>query len=400
MKTYHPRRFALAILLVLLLISCGGCSNSSGDGGGIGGSGIVSYGSVSGFGSIFVNGTEFDTSGAAVIVEGEIKGVGDATVLDYLDIGKVVTVKGTVNPDGNTATADRVTYNDDVEGPVESIHDIDATTKEIVVLGQTAIVKVHAKFKGTTFDTIAPNDVVEVSGLVDDMGAIWASFLEKTREFTPGVAVAVEVRGFVENLDPDLETFKINDLTVDYSLADTSDLPGGALADGLLVEVKGTLDAIGGEMLAMEIQLENQLGGGNADMVEMTGFVTDFVSVFEFSVWNQVVHTDANTVFIDGTRDDIALGVKLEVEGRLIGGNLYADEIEFWGPDQIEVEGFVTGFVSIFEFTVGSQVVHTDGNTVFDGGAPEDIALGVKLEVKGKLEGNILVADKVSFESV
>ena len=64
--------------------------------------------------------------------------------------------------------------------------DIDSATKEIVVLGQHVIANVITKFKGTTFDTIAQNDLVEVSGLVDDTGAIRATFLEKTGEFMPG----------------------------------------------------------------------------------------------------------------------------------------------------------------------------------------------------------------------
>ena len=104
---------------------------------------------------------------------------------------------------------------------------------------------------------------------------------------------------------------------------------------------------------------------------------------------------------MDGTADDIALGVKLEAEGTLEGGILFADEVEFWEPDQIEVEGLVTNIVSLSEFTVGDQVVQTDAETVYEDGTPDDIALGVNLEVKGvpvDIIRSILVADKVSFE--
>jgi hypothetical protein len=168
-----------------------------------------------------------------------------------------------------------------------------------------------------------------------------------------------------------------------------------------LVEVEGTLDATGGEMLATEIEPGDELDVEDADQLEVMGFVTDFVSVFEFTVGNQVVQPNEDTVFVDGTPEDVAVGIKLEAEGILEQGILFADEVEFWGPDQIEVEGFVTDFVSIFEFTVGDQVVHTDADTIFEGLAPEDIALGIKLEVKGvpvDIIYSILVADKVSFE--
>jgi hypothetical protein len=43
--------------------------------------------------------------------------------------------------------------------------------------------------------------------------------------------------------------------------------------------------------------------------------------------------------------------------------------------------------------------VNTDEYTVFVDGTPEDIAVGVKIEVKGSLSGDILIADKVSFEN-
>jgi len=402
MKICRPKCIVLTLLVALLmLVSCwssgGGGSGPLADGGGIGGSGIISNGVVSAFGSILVNGTEFDTGDAVIIVEGEELGVGDDITRDNLDVGRVVTVKGTRND--NSFVADRVTYNDNVDGPVESIIDIDATTKEIVVLGQTVIVNVVTKLKAIAFDTIAPNDLVEVSGLVDDTGAVWATFLEKTGEFIPGVVV--EVKGFVDNLDTDLETFEINDLTVDYSLADTGGLPGGLPTNGLLVEVAGTLDATGGAMLATKIELENEVDAVNSDEIEITGFVTDFVSASEFVVGNQMVQADEDTVYVDGTAEDIALGVKLEAEGTLVDGVLFAWEIEFWDPDQIEVEGIVTNFVSVFEFTVGDQVVNTDADTVFEGVAPGDIAVGIKLEIKGvpvDIDHSILVADKVSLE--
>jgi hypothetical protein len=241
------------------------------------------------------------------------------------------------------------------------------------------------------------NDVVEVSGYSDDAGDIWATFLKKTD------GVIFEVTGFVENLDPFQETFEINDLTVDYSQADTRKLPGGIPAVGLLVEVEGeTFDPITGEMLADVIELGDELDPEDADEIEVTGFVTDVVSTFEFTVGNQVVRTDANTEFIDGTADDIVLGQKLEAEGSLENGILFADEVEFWDPDQIEVEGVVTDdTLTPDEFTVGDQVVQTDAETVYEAGEPEEIVIGVNLEIKGvpvDIIRSILIADKVSFE--
>jgi len=153
-------------------------------GGGIDGTGIMSAGVVTAFGSVVVNGTEFDTSNAAVFINGEQVGVGDDAVLENLDIGMVVTVEGRTSKDGTRFTADRVVYSDNVVGPVESISDIDPTTKEVVVLGQTVILNVITKFKETTFNTLAQGDVVEISGYLDDNRAIRATFLEKKGDIT------------------------------------------------------------------------------------------------------------------------------------------------------------------------------------------------------------------------
>lgn len=394
MKLYHSWRFVLVLLFAFLLNSCG--SGGLTAGGGIGGSGIISQGEIASFGSIVVNGTRFDTSNATLIVKGEEIGVGDSIVRDNLDIGRVVTVEGPGREDDTNAVADRVIYSNNVLGPVERISRFDRTTREIVVLGQTVFVNTLTKFKGISFHTITRNDVVEVSGLFDNTGAIWATFLEKTVAFTPGVIV--EVNGFMKNLDTGLQTFRINDLTVDYSLADTSGLPGGVLADGLQVEVEGTLNATGGEMLATKIEPGDEFVAEDADEIEVMGFVTRIVTISEFTLGNQMVVVEEGAVIVDGELMDIASGVKLEAAGTLVDSVLYAHEIEFWGPDQIEVEGLVTDIVSGSEFTVGDQVTVTNAETVFENGNPEDIVLGINVEIKGRLLGSVLVADKVSFE--
>lgn len=400
MKPLHPRSGVLTPALVILLMSCAiGCGGSNSAGGGIDGSGFVGQGAISAQGSIVVNGTEFDTSNATINIKGVDIGVGDAAVVANLDIGRVVTVQGRRSEDPNKVIADRVVYSDNVEGPVESIRDMDAVTREIVVMGQRVIVNVVTRFKATTFDTIAPNDVVEVSGLFDDTGAIWATFIGKVGVFNPGLEV--EVKGYVVDLNAGLKTFAVNGLTVDYSSADSSGLPGGIPADGLLVEVQGTLDDAGSELTATIIRLGDDLDVDDAGEIEVTGFVTDLVSLSEFTVGNQVVQANGQTLFIDGTRENVALGTKIEVSGTLVNGVLLATEIEFWAPDQIEVEDVVTQIASFSEFTVGNQVVRTDANTVFEGGTAGDIALGVRLEVKGvpvDIIRSVLVADKVSFE--
>ena len=406
MQSNQLKSLISVVCSFLLLISCGSSGGGMTAGGGIGGTGIISQGAVSAFGSIFVSGTEFDTSNAVIFVNGEKIGVGDEPVLDKLDVGRVVTVEGTLNGSDSDAVADQVFYKDNVRGPIESI-DIDPTdptTKEIVVLGQIVIINLITKFKETTFDAIAKDDVVEVSGYLDDTGAIRATFLGKTGDIT--TILVYEVSGFVANLDPDLKTFMINGLKIDYSTI-AGDLSEGIPADDLFVEVEGRLDT-GGAMIAEKIELEEGLGDGDADVVEVMGFVTNVISDFEFTVGNQVVQFDTNTLFVDGRPENIQLGAKLEAQGSLIDGIIIADEIEFWQPDQIEVEGIVTEVdldVDPITFTLrnqaGDQLVQTDAETVYEDVVKEEIEVGMQIEVKGvplDIDVSVLIADKVSLE--
>lgn len=399
MKYDHIKGFIVLIFCSLWVASCLGGGGSGGSltaGGGIGGTGVVSQGSITEFGSIVVNGTEFDTANALVVIDGEEIGIGDDIVLANLNIGRVVTVEGTADEGDSSNVADRVTYNKSVEGPVENVGDIENGSREIRVLGQTVMVNTVTAFKGTSFDTIAENDMVEISGFFDDAFVIWATFFEKTGDYTPGTLV--EMTGYVSHLDESLRSFEINGLAVDYSTADTSGLDQGTPTEGLWVEVEGILDDTGTEIVATEIELGDALDVDDADEIEVTGFIVDVVDASEFVVGNQTVRIDEDADFVDGDPEDVQAGAKIEAEGSLIDGILLASEIEFWEPDQIEVEGLVTDVASDSEFTIDDQVVQTNEETRFEDGEPEDIRIGINLEIKGRLSDGILLADKVSFE--
>ena len=106
--------FLPLLVLVLFVAGCGGGGGggSSLAGGGIGGTGITS-GTITGFGSVFVNGVEFETDGSSFDVDDNI-----GTDQDVLGLGMVVTITGSINPDGVTWTALSILYDDEVEGPI------------------------------------------------------------------------------------------------------------------------------------------------------------------------------------------------------------------------------------------------------------------------------------------
>ena len=411
MKSFALKGLILASIFGLLAISCdGGGSNHAG--GGIDGTGIMSAGVVSAFGSIEVNGTDFDTTNAEVIINGEFVGVGDEFVEDNLEVGMVVTVEGRVFDD-DSAVADRVVYAGNVVGPVANRSAVDPDTGEIIleILGQTVVVNLITKFIGTAYDTVDVNDVIVVSGYRNFDGSVRATFIEKTDDFAGG-RLAVEVTGLITDLRTNNLTFEINDLTVNYAdIAD--DLPRGFPANGLLVEVTGTIDRLDGDLDAEEIEPVDESIGDDVEEIEIMGYVTEVISdgsIIRFRIGNQEVRANADprvVEYVDGEPDDIAPGRRLEAEGDLEGGVLIAWEIEFWKPDQIEVEGVVEqlDFINRFpQFTFeerGDQLFKTNNETEFEDIDKFDIEIGIELEVKGvplDIDHSEVAADKVSFE--
>jgi hypothetical protein len=297
------------LALALLVAACGGgggsgsASPSGPATGGIQGSGIV-FGSITGFGSIFVNGVEWRTSGAQFTIDGQSGGRED-----QLRIGKVVTVRGTLDAGGTSGSASTVDYADSVEGPIASI---DRATGSFVVLGQTIRVTGSTRFDDSvsprSFDGLSVGLIVEVSGFVDAAGAVVATHIERKTAGAP-----FEVTGAVSNLSTANSTFSINALVVDYAAATVTN---GTLANGATVEVKGSTILGNGALRASSVEVKGGLGARNGDQIEIEGYVTRYSSNGDFDVNAQRVSTDSSTQFVlNGLT--LALNVKVEVEGSI-----------------------------------------------------------------------------------
>ncbi|MFZ5621499.1 MAG: DUF5666 domain-containing protein [Pseudomonadota bacterium] len=401
MKTHTLARHALVLAVVLLIDACGGGSIGTADiaEGGIGGTGI-SQGPITGFGSIFVNGVEYHTEDAEVVVEGSTVGTGDAAVLNHLAVGKVVTVEAGI-PSGGQATATRVRFDDNVEGPLETVTLIDVRTKQLTVLGQTVIVDRDTPMRNTTWDTLAVGNQLEISGLVMPDGGIRATFIEKTLDvFLPGGSV--EVKGVVSGLDTAARSFRIAAVTVNYAGGtDLSELDA-PLADGLGVEVKGIFS--GGVLQATKIESEHGLEtSATTSWLEVEAYVSAVVSATEFVLNGQTVRIDADTRFVGGTAADIAVGVRLEAEGPFSGGVLAADEIGF--RDDIELQAVVAsvGTDGLTLDGIAGLTVTVGDRTEIDGAANSlaEIAAGRFVKVRGRWDAahNTVLASRIEVES-
>ncbi|MGH8276185.1 MAG: DUF5666 domain-containing protein, partial [Steroidobacteraceae bacterium] len=325
----------VATVSVALAVACSsGAPSTSASGSGM--MPVMATGTITGFGSIFVNGVHFQTSSATIRKNG--------VVVDQsqLAVGEIARVKGSTDAAGDMGEADSVDVDESVVGPIATI---DTMNSLLTVLGQ--MVKINT---GTSFSSdIQPADitglkvadVIRVSGLIDSSGDIVATRIERNGSGSP-----LQVLGTVSSLDATAHTFNIHALVVNYSSADVTGFTGGAPSNGDLVEAQGTMFASATTTLTAThvARVESdQEEAGDDRTLEREGLITRFASATDFDVAGKPVTTTSTTMYRNGSVSDLALNVKVEVEGTLNSSNvLVASVVEFHHNGHIELESQAT----------------------------------------------------------
>lgn len=388
--TMHTRLIALFLSLLILLQGCGGGTLADG---GMSGTGI-STGSVTGFGSIFVNGVEFQTTTAQVKVNDQDPViVDDATLQTILNKGMVVTVRGTIDPGGTTGVAEEVTYARILQGPISG----NPAASSFIAMGQTVIVDSQTVYAGVTgLGDLNDTDVVEVSGFVGPDGKIHATFIKKT------TSTVHEINGRVTTIG--INQFNIGPLVVNWA--------GSSVAVDTYVKVKGQMN-VSGQLDATSVNsIDPGFGIEDADDAELEGLaqtacLPDAANPpCEFSLGVQTVQVSTGTQLQGGLIADIQPGVRLEVEGKLVNGTLVADSVDFENGIELEV-----GVDSVTEDPVagtktltltglpGISVILDSVATNFDGLTYAAIDNTAYLKIRGRALGNEVTATRVESGS-
>lgn len=393
----HTWKYLTLSLAALALGACGGGSSGGGGGdivgdnggntGGIEGTGVRVFASIDGFGSVIVEGIEFDTSNASIEIDDE------PGTEDDLQSGDVVIVYGEIDADGN-ASASVIISDDVVRGPVERI---DLTNDTFVVLGQLVRVSVDTAFD----DSIPQNGIqglvdgqsVRVSGYRDSTGVILATRVDNSDDNE------LQIIGEVINANATDMTFQIGTLTtigaftVNYAGATLDeDFGGNPPADGDVVEAEGVTLNANGELVALEVELlTGEFVAEEDDRVEIEGIVTDILSDTVFVVNGIEITRGDNTRYEDGTADDLVLNAEVDVEAvAQADGSLLAVEIEFEREKEIRIDAFVedvdaeAGTLTVLGLTV----------LVDDGTRYEDDS---DLDIRRFSLGNISIGDFVEI---
>jgi hypothetical protein len=309
--------FVFACIIALAFL--GGAAGSSA---GIQGSGrqVLARGSVTAFGSIFVDGVEYEISSALITIDGK------PATASQLELGQIVTVQGNENGNSGKGTASSVSFTGNVIGPVSSI---DIAASSLTVLGQTVRVDDSTLFgagiQPASLAGMQPGGSVEISAVEDASGNLHASRIDLQAGSSP-----LQVVGTIAALDPVAQTFRVNDLVVDYSGVQVV----GTLANGSTASIQALSPPAGAPSLlyASQVQVSQGLGGGAGEQGRMDGLITSLASNQSFSVGDQQVWTNSSTQFVLHGQT-LAPNLAVRVHGAFTAsGVLLADQIEARPP--------------------------------------------------------------------
>jgi len=356
---------AVSLAVAVALAGCG----SSGGGGVSTASNNSITGVITGFGSVYVNGVEFETTGASYSVDGV------AGSSDYdLDVGMRVDLNGTVNPDGITGTATYISYTDELEGVVLDVGVANADgTRTMNIMGQAVTLSILTVFKSDVAGIASENDIVagnivEVSGHSDGMGNITASRIEVKAADLATYGSEIELKGLIDSIDSNAMTFMIGTLIVDYSGAALDNLPADQGSwDGLYVEVKADSAPVNNTgtytLAATMVELEDDgkigVNAATGSEVELKGMIMSVSSPTDFMLDGQAVSivpsTDEPELEKITSVDAGMIGRMVEVEGYIdASGTLIAHEVGLEDD----------GYASLTSYRDYVQSVDIDAGTV------------------------------------
>lgn len=359
---------------------------------GVGGTGAVySQGTISGFGSVWVNAVKYDDSAATVLVNNQ------AATPNDLRLGMVAEVNGArtgTDPLTGAAlgTASDITVWSIAEGPISGLSYTGTVLTSFQLMGMQILLDGNTNLDATP---LASNQNVVVWGLVANEAATqWRA----TRVQVQADSTARMSTGRVRHMNGQVT---LNGVTL-------LGQPVADLPEGQMVRVQGSATDASTLVVSQVWLLAAPMHNGHK--FEIEGFVTSTPLLGKFNMGN--ISVDASASALATTLGKLYLGARLEVYGSWVDNTLVATKIELKSQingdghdteikDQVEIDGRIDHFTSAAEFVMRGQRCNADQAT-FEHGTKSDLPAAyrnqTRIKVEGHYEGAILVVEKLEFE--
>lgn len=354
------------------------------------GSGNVTAGGITGFGSIIVEGIKYEDDQTSVWIETDGDSARPAATT-ALKIGMQVELSH------DRGQAAGVTIRSALRGPVTSA---DVAGGRLTLLGQLVQV-VGSGPDATVFDGLTSladlkaGDWLEIHGMDNAAGSLTASRIERTLAGDP---MRVKLSGRIGMLDLKSQTMRVGTLLVDFRQATPP--AAGTLVNGQRIAVFADSLPAGDRLIARSLRAADAAVTRAAQAV-IGGQITDFASAADLRVAGVPVDASSAT-FVEGAAADLANGATLRVEGEMRAGVMVAAKVEFRkgtsAAARNDIKGTVTDFVSVSNFKVRGQKLDAS-RAEFIGGSATELINGSMIAVVGRIVDGALQADQVTFQT-
>ena len=397
MSSITRQRALLAIAAAAVIVAaCGGGDGGSEAGVGTGGSGYA-VGTVTGFGSVIIDGSAWNDSGARVQVENN---PATGPVATTARLGQRVQIEYETEPDAKVVEIGAAAI-----GTVQAV-DTSVTPPLLRVAGQ--IVQLNFDFDAgpvTLFEgyasaaAISPGDIVEVHGAPVLTGSTYVLQASRIEKLTALPAGSVRVQNVVQQFNAAARTMRLGDITV--STAAASVLPTGAtIANGRTVTVWARPPAGAGTTLTADFVRVRDLST-NTKPSDLSGTVTSLdAAARTFDIAG--VRVNAVTAMVVPANLALANGNFVVVRGSFRSdGSLTATQVRIRGKGttpgfdyEVSLTGPISDFVSLADFRVRGVRVDASGATQRAcTGNNVIIGNGLNVEIGGAIVGDKVVAE-------
>ena len=399
-----PSRLAACAVAGVCVIASGCGGGNSEAGVGSGGSGYA-VGTITGFGSVIVDGVAWDDTGARVRLEG----APPAGAAPTLKIGQRVKVEYEVAP-----TARTIEIAPAAIGPVEAVET--GAVPRLRVAGQTVQVNLNAAAQPITiFDgyssaaALSVGDVVEVHGapiLSGNTYVLQATRVEKLSAPpppsgpAPAPASPQKVQNVVQDYDAAARTLRLGNVTVSIATA-TLEPAGAALSHGRTVPVVARPAPAGAptDLVAESVHVLDL--STNTLPSELSGTVARFDATnrsFELAG----VRVDAAGASVVPANQSIANGAVVVARGTFRpDGGFDATQVRIRKkgetPDfiyDVSLTGRIGAFVSLADFRVRGQRVDAS-SAQLRSCSNVQFRNGIDVEIGGAIVGDKVVAESL-----
>ncbi|MGO2291934.1 DUF5666 domain-containing protein [Pseudoalteromonas sp.] len=321
--------------------------------------------------SITINQRELPAASAEIEIDGENGS------LSQLQVGMMVEAET------NGTQVTEIDYDSNFKGPI------------LVENGTASIAGMILE----EFDSTSVNngDLVEVSGFNSAFNTLTVTYQQAiTNSLTE-----LEVEGVITQLDTQLRTFQLGNITINYQQAEVD----GFISNGQFVEVEGVMQ--NQQLMASEVDAERQNDFDDNIDTELNGkitFINNNSTLMTISGQWQVSLTE-QTRYEDGTVYDLAVGELVDVEAlyQQQSDLFIAQEVDFESsssnPTAINKAFSVAGVASFNEgiVTINNHQFTLNNQTVFDDGLTQATINGQFLELEGIITDDINIVSEIEL---